>query len=200
MKYFSLLLIASLTCIQGFAQFNNLVDFTKTDICNTSNFNGSAVSIFGNCLGMSKAAAIEALKKYHNITWEFDLFNTPSTDPKSLKETRIYVYSKDTAGGKKGESLLYLIWNPGSKGTDRIVFFIGMVNYAVGDTKKLFGTEAITAGSEFYQRFLVKADRHKEETYIIKDTYYNKHLQVIQFKNTGEPNDIYFSLDRAMDK
>ncbi|MFN8242569.1 MAG: hypothetical protein U0X40_00835 [Ferruginibacter sp.] len=169
-------------------------DFGSTDITKANPFNPKAISVFGVQLTMSKSAVMEALNKEKNLIWEFDMFNTPSTELTSLTETRMYVYERKP-GADKGPCLLYLIWNEGMAGLNRIVFFTDMKARAVGDTRKLFSLDAVDRSAAFFRRFLVKPDVHKNEDYTISDHYFSKSLQVIQFKRDGEPNDIYFALD-----
>lgn len=199
MKYVSILLLAIFLNLQSFAQDPvTHVDFMTTDITKTVPFNGEAISIFDISLSMSKKGAVDALNSYNGIMWEFDKFNTPSEDPESKTETRIYVYNKDKATGAKGACLLYLIWNKDSEGLDRLVFYNDLLPLAVGDTKKLFGKDAITPGSAFYRRFLVKASKEKKNDYTIVQSYYSKQMDIIQFINSDKPNDVYFSLNRKV--
>ena len=199
MKYLFLLIVTAIISFTGSAQVTTIpVDFIKTDITKGDDFNAFAVTVFGAKLGMSKAAAIAALKHNKNIVWKFDSFNTPSQDVNSKTEMRVYISAKDTVTGLSGDEILYFIWDKGSTGLDRIVFFKDMQSMAVGDTKKLFGTAAVTPGDDFYKRFLVKYDKETAGSYTIEDNYNAKHLQVIQLKHSDKPNDIYFSLDRTL--
>ena len=199
MKYVSILLLSIFLNLQSFAQDPvTHVDFMTTDITKTVPFNGEAISIFDISLSMSKKGAVDALNSYNGIMWEFDKFNTPSEDPESKTETRIYVYNKDKATGAKGACILYLIWNKDSEGLDRLVFYNDLLPLAVGDTKKLFGKDAITPGSAFYRRFLVKASKEKKTDYTIVQSYYSKQMDIIQFINSDKPNDVYFSLNRKV--
>jgi len=197
MKYVSILLLGILLNMQSFAQEPvTQVDFMTTDITKMVPFNGEAVSIFGISLSMSKRGAVDALNSYKGMMWEFDSFNTPSEDLESKTETRIYVYNRNKATGEKDACILYLTWNKGSEGLDRIVFYNDLSPLAVGDTKKLFGKDAITPGSAFYRRFLVKASKEKKDDYTIVQSYASKQMNIIQFINSDGPNDIYFSLNR----
>lgn len=174
------------------------LDFTKEDITQMKKFDARAVSVYGVYLTMTKAEAVAALSRDKSIYWEYDGFNTTSEETTSTTETRIYVYNRK-ADGEKGSSILYLIWNDGDLSLDRIVFFLDIKPKAVGDTKKLFSLDAVDRESAFYKRFLVKADKHKNEDYTISDEYRSKKLQVIQYKRSGEPNDIYFALDLGLE-
>jgi hypothetical protein len=71
-----------------------------------------------------------------------------------------------------------------------------MLPMAVGDTKKLLSKDAITPGSAFYKRFLVKMDKEDNGSYTIKQYYFSNKLVIIQVKDSDTPNNIYFSLDR----
>jgi len=199
MKNLFAVLVSCFICFHVAAQQKaTVIDFTATDITQADTFQANTVMIFGGRLGMNKKNAIAALKARKDIVWEYDNFNTVSQDVNSKTETRIYIYKKDPVTKGKGASLLYFIWDKGSTGIDRIIFFKDMAPMAVGDTKKLFVADAIDPGSEFYKRFLIKFDKETTSPYTTEHNYNAKKIQVIQLKQNYAPNDIYFSLDRTL--
>jgi hypothetical protein len=199
MKYVSFFVLGICLSVYTMAQHAvTAVNFITTDITQSKPFAAENITVYGIHLGMSRKEVLAALQAEQSVVSSVDRFNTQSDDANSTTQMRIYVYAKG-ADGKGANSLLYLIWNEGSAGLDRIVFFVDMKTMAVGDTKKLFGNDAVDTESEFYKRFLVKVDDHIDGSYTIKDRFFAKDLEVITYKKSnGKPNDVYFALDRKL--
>ena len=95
-------------------------------------------SIFGVKLGMSHKEAKLALQKDNRLIAEVD-----SADP-----SRLYVYNK------KGESLLYLIWEPNIETLSKITLFIDSRIYLKDNFKRLMSFESLDENSIFIKKFI----------------------------------------------
>ena len=93
-------------------------------------------------------------------------------EPDTYNPGRIYVYGK-TAKGKKGDALLYLIWD-GQVTMKQITVFEDVQPFLNADFNKLFTLEALDKDSQFARDFIGVPDR-SEVTLDIRTTRY-KHI------------------------
>lgn len=156
---------------------NNL-ELTTTDITKQKNVNGLNISFFGLKMGMSKADAIKKLDGLAQFKWEYDEFNTGSKETTSTEQMRIYVHL--AAGeGANTQTVLYLIWKPGSAGMSSLVFFIDAALFVVGNTKKLFSKEPIKSSGK-YLSFLTETPVKTTTSYGVTTwVYKNQHFKRI---------------------
>jgi hypothetical protein len=180
-----------------FAQKNAKKEITKVDILATKKVNGVNVSVYGICLGMKKADARKALAENKSLIVEEDGFNTKSTDDTDTKELRLYVYNINAATGEKGDCLLYVIWNDGNMGIDRITLFNDCKNLVLGSTKNLFTKEVINASSSFYKTYLGNPTQKTDGDYTNTFFYKEKNIEIIEYKDEEKGNQYYFALTKT---
>ena len=105
-------------------------------------------SIHGIRLGLTQEEAWQILYADGTFIGEIDKSN-PS---------RIYVYGKNRDGAK-GDSLLYLIWEPTKTGMSQISIFQGFRKSLAPNFRRLMTFEAVDNGSAFKKAFIGYANR-----------------------------------------
>ncbi|MBP6431569.1 MAG: hypothetical protein KA319_07375 [Ferruginibacter sp.] len=179
-----------------FAQKNSKKEITKVDVFAAKQMNGANISVYGIYLGMNKAEAKKILTSNKKLIVEDDGFNTKSKDDNDNLELRLYVYDINPTTGKKGNCLLYVIWDNESVGIDRITMFEDCKNLVVGNTKKMFTKDVINASSSFYKKYLENPTQKKEGDYTNTFFYKEKNIEIIEYKRKNDDNKYYFSLTK----
>lgn len=171
-------------------------DIAKVDVLVNKKFNGANMSVFGVFLGMKKADAKAMLAANSSLIVTNDEWNTKSTEDNDTKELRLYIYDVNAATGDKGNCILYLIWNDGSTGIDRITIFNDFKSIAKGNTQKLFSSDVIDASSDFYKKYLGKPTKNKLGDYTNTYFYKSKNIEIIEYKDDKKGNSYYFALTK----
>lgn len=179
-----------------FAQKNSKKEITKVDVFSTKKMNGANVSVYGVYLGMKKVEARKALAQNKNLIIEEDAWNTKSTDDNDTKELRLYVYDINATTGEKRNCLLYIIWNDGNTGIDRITMFNDFKNLVLGNTKNLFTKDVINSSSSFYKTYLGNPSQKKEGDYTNTFFYKEKNIEIIEYKDEEKGNQYYLALTK----
>lgn len=131
------------------AAFPTAIELTRDNPTSLIGTNSSTYRIFGFRLGMQRKEAEKMLKGSKQLIGETDDYN-PS---------RIYVYRRN-ADGSKGESLLYLIWEPNKKRLGQITVFNGCSELLTGNFQRLLTSEAVDE-SPFRNQFIGAPVRSK---------------------------------------
>lgn len=180
--------------VLGMAQEIKKHDLVLEDVLITPQFNGVDMAVYGVYLGMKKTDAKTMINLNSMLAAEKDEYNTKSVNDEDTKELRLYIYEKDSNTGKKGNCLLYLIWNDGSTGIDKIMIFKDFSKYAKGMTAKLFTKDVVDENSDFYKKYLGKSTGSKLGSYTNNYFYQNKNIEIIEYKDTE--NYYYFGLTK----
>ena len=174
-------ILTSLCLIFCLAAAAQEVELNKTDITTLSNFDGNKASFFGLKKGMTKAEAVKTLNALRQFTWKYDQWNTKSEDVNSLTETRIYV-SLAEKSGDDDPTVMYLLWDNNKKGMTGLVIYEAAIPYVIGNTQKLFTTEAIS-GEATFNGFLKTKPVIIDETYTMSYSYPAQHFAFTSYKD-----------------
>jgi len=175
--------LLTLLVVTASAQPTGMAEFSKTDITKLADFNGNNITYFGLRKGMSKAEAVKILNTLKQFTWKYDSWNTPSEDVNSKTETRIYVTLADKTGFEDDATALYLQWEKNNPKMSTLIVYEAGGKYAIGDTKKLFTTEAISGNADFLG-FLKDKPKVIDEKYTTSYAYPSQHFSFTSYVNT----------------
>ncbi len=125
------------------------IELTKDDPKTLLSTKSKDYTIHGLCLGITHFQAWEILGKTACLMGLKDDSN-PS---------RIWVYGRDADGSKKGDSILYLIWDPGEETLSRITVFQGFRDSLSPTFRRLLTFEAVDDGSPLKRDLIGYPDR-----------------------------------------
>ncbi len=181
------------------AQPISYTEITQVDILKMKKLDGSKISVYGLYLGMSRKDAQKIFAENKQINVVVDEFNTKSTDIESTEELRLYIYNKYTSEQDK-KTLLYVIWDEGSKGISSIVIYDDMANNVVGETKDFFTKKISDKSSSFYKKYLGTATNINKTSYGVTSSFYkSKNITTIFLDMSGKMT-YYFKLTQKADK
>lgn len=186
-------LLLSTICV---AQKSSKKEITKVDVFSTKKMDGANVSVYGIYLGMKKAEARKTLAENKSLIVEEDAWNTKSKDDNDTKELRLYVYDINATTSEKGNCLLYIIWDEGNSGVERITMFNDFKNLVLGNTKNLFTKDVINASSSFYKKYLGNPTQKKEGDYTNTFFYKEKNIEIVEYKDAEKGNQYYLALTK----
>lgn len=149
-------------------------------------------TIQGLRLGITHSKAWKVLAKMSSPIGFQDPYN-PS---------RIYVYDRKP-DGRKGEALLYLIWEPGEETMNQITVFHGFRGSLSQNFRRLLTFEAVDDQSPFKKQFIGYANRSKT-TLVVPEiglkhvTYFYDDIGLeITHKHSSEGEEVIFAIVRS---
>jgi hypothetical protein len=125
-----------------------LIELTSDNPSTLRATNSRDYSILGLRLGMSRDTALKVLSRQPSFIGVQDAGNA----------SRIYVYRKNPDGGR-GQSILYLIWEPDERRLSRIVVYNSFAGRLTRNFRRLLTSEALDEKSPFIRAFIGSPDR-----------------------------------------
>jgi hypothetical protein len=119
-----------------------------------------------------------------------------------LNPARIYVYDR-RPDGRKGEAVLYLIWEPGEETMSQITVFQGFRGSLSQNFRRLLTFEAVDDQSPFKKEFIGYANRSKitldlPEIGLKHVTYFYDDIGLeITYKRSSQGDEVVFALVRS---
>ena len=168
---------------------NGDVDLTTASASEFAKAKSTNMTIEGFRLGMSRQEAEQNLAKSPSIIGEQDEHNP----------TRLYVFGKNP-NGSKGDSLLYLIWEPGQERLSTITVFGDYRARLSADLRPLLTFEVLSDSSEVRKKLLGYPTRTQDEevaaSIAFRHTHYfyeDKGVQVTR-THSSDGDEVVFAL------